>query len=86
MPDYLETYENKKTDGELPRFRVFFRVAGLPYEIAEHDVISVVSELVRTGAMSITVERIIVDENEKKPEPVETFNDVEPETPELVDA
>jgi hypothetical protein len=61
--DYLTSIEDKKEEKLLPKFRSFYTISGLPYEVMEHDVTSVVSELIHNGAARVVIERQIIDEN-----------------------
>lgn len=80
--DYLTSMDQKKEDKKLPALRTYFTVSGMPYEVAEHDVASVVSELVHVGAARIVVERQVVDDNAPPVEP----QDVEHSVPTPIDA
>lgn len=65
-------YEAERERGDMPRFKHYFRVANLPYELDQFQTISVVSELLSAGAVNIAIALHIEDENqaqESEPQP-----------------
>ncbi len=54
-----------------PAIRTFFTIPGLDYEFGQYEVTGVVSQLISAGAATITINRVIIDDNAPPPEPVD---------------
>lgn len=65
-------FDEDRDNGRMPKFKSYFQVSGMPYELNQSQVASVVSELLSHGAGGVTITRVIADENfTPQPEPVQ---------------